>query len=172
MNERFSDRSKRFFSGYDVLVLACILSIVNDILLVKKAILPVNSKGVKELIIKAFFIPIAHVFYPDVLSLFDYLYLLYLTLQFAEGDEDMNDANETLKSVSGFRVGKKDLALRRRELLVDSGLAEIKRESTLRGASDCLEPLESFRIRFSNETPRFALIPQRGKRKGEKPHIQ
>ncbi|GJY78086.1 hypothetical protein Tco_0483887 [Tanacetum coccineum] len=40
----------------------------------------------------------------------------------AEGDEDMNDANETLKSAAG---GKKDLALRRRELLVDSGLAEV-----------------------------------------------
>ncbi|GJY61818.1 hypothetical protein Tco_0462475, partial [Tanacetum coccineum] len=40
----------------------------------------------------------------------------------AEGDEDMNDADETLKSVSG---GKKDLASRRRELLVDSGLSEV-----------------------------------------------
>ncbi|PWA85857.1 pumilio 24 [Artemisia annua] len=40
----------------------------------------------------------------------------------AEGDKDMNDADETIKSVTG---GKKDLALRRRELLVDNGLAEV-----------------------------------------------
>ena len=35
----------------------------------------------------------------------------------------MNDADEPVKSVTG---GKKDPALRRRELLVDSGLAEVR----------------------------------------------
>ncbi|GKE03741.1 hypothetical protein Tco_1395759, partial [Tanacetum coccineum] len=38
----------------------------------------------------------------------------------AEGDEDMDDADETVKSVAG---GKKDHALRIREFLVESGLA-------------------------------------------------
>ncbi|GJQ89460.1 pumilio homolog 24 [Tanacetum coccineum] len=68
-----------------------------------------------------------------VLSLFDSI----SNSSDAEGDEDMNDANETLKSAAG---GKKDLALRRRELLVDSGLAEGslfgKKDDILRNGSD------------------------------------
>lgn len=39
-----------------------------------------------------------------------------------EDDEEMSDAEENVKSVAG---GKKDPILRRRELLVDSGLAEV-----------------------------------------------
>lgn len=39
-----------------------------------------------------------------------------------ESDEEMSDAEENVKSVAG---GKKDPILRRRELLVDSGLAEV-----------------------------------------------
>nr|GFD34403.1 hypothetical protein [Tanacetum cinerariifolium] len=64
-------------------VLACILSIVNDILLVKKAILHEFQKGGTEAETEA-------------------------KSSYAEGDVDMNDADETLKSVAG---GKKDLAL-------------------------------------------------------------
>ncbi|GJX04978.1 hypothetical protein Tco_0190894 [Tanacetum coccineum] len=130
-------------------VLACILSIVNDILLVKKAILRELQTVLKELILNKVMLLIVNfnvilewktpfvaassyqlltLSYPDVLSLLDSsVPPLVATIVFsnssdAEGDEDMNDANETLKSAAG---GKKDLALRRRELLVDSGLAEV-----------------------------------------------
>ncbi|GKB64788.1 hypothetical protein Tco_0920974, partial [Tanacetum coccineum] len=113
------------------MVLVCILSIVNDILLVKKAILRELQTVLKELILNKVMLLIVNfnvilewktpfvaassyqlltLSYPDVLSLLD--------SSVAGGKKD---ANETLKSVAG---GKKDLALRRRELLVDSGLAE------------------------------------------------
>lgn len=39
-----------------------------------------------------------------------------------DDDVDMSDAEENVKSVAG---GKKDPILRRKELLVDSGLAEV-----------------------------------------------
>ncbi|GJU66543.1 pumilio homolog 24 [Tanacetum coccineum] len=140
--------SKIALDRFGSMVLACILSIVNDILLVKKAILRELQTVLKELILNKVMLLIVNfnvilewktpfvaassyqlltLSYPDVLSLLDSsVPPLVATIVFsnssdAEGDEDMNDANETLKSAAG---GKKDLALRRRELLVDSGLAE------------------------------------------------
>ncbi|GJR29039.1 pumilio homolog 24 [Tanacetum coccineum] len=141
--------SKIALDRFGSMVLACILSIVNDILLVKKAILRELQTVLKELILNKVMLLIVNfnvilewktpfvaassyqlltLSYPDVLSLLDSsVPPLVATIVFsnssdAEGDEDMNDANETLKSAAG---GKKDLALRRRELLVDSGLAEV-----------------------------------------------
>ncbi|GJS09322.1 pumilio homolog 24 [Tanacetum coccineum] len=146
--------SKIALDRFGSMVLACILSVVNDILLVKKAILRELQMVLKELILNKVMLLIVNfnvilewktpfvaassyqlltLSYPDVLSLLDSsVPSLVATIggaeaeteaksSDAEGDEDMNDANETLKSVAG---GKKDLALRRRELLVDSGLAE------------------------------------------------
>nr|XP_043628259.1 pumilio homolog 24 [Erigeron canadensis] len=60
----------------------------------------------------------------------------------AEGDEDMSDANENVKSIAG---GKKDPILRRRELLVDSGLAE----SLIDACSESVEEL--LRSNFGKE---------------------
>ncbi|GJU26032.1 hypothetical protein Tco_1164653 [Tanacetum coccineum] len=111
----------------------------------------------------------------------------------AEGDEDMNDANETLKSAAG---GKKDLALRRRELLVDSGLAEVSKPEPVVGTKKSL-PIQyqfpyrlpevgfpvadsalcpdvlamiPFRIRFSNETAFASNSPKEEKEKGRNPY--
>ncbi|GJY64014.1 hypothetical protein Tco_0465474 [Tanacetum coccineum] len=99
-------------------------------------------KRMEDVLYYSFSIQIAHaIFSPDDLSLLDssvpsLVATYFITALFwhqggaeaetksksldAEGDEDMDDADETVKSVAG---GKKDPALRRREFLVESGLA-------------------------------------------------
>nr|GEU78711.1 THO complex subunit 1 isoform X1 [Tanacetum cinerariifolium] len=89
-------------------------------------------KRMEDVLYCSFSIQIAHaIFSPDDLSLLDSSVPSFVETggtkakteaksSNAEGDEDMEDADETVKSEAG---GKKDLALKIREFLVDSGVA-------------------------------------------------
>ncbi|XP_076920659.1 pumilio homolog 24-like [Bidens hawaiensis] len=124
------------------MVLTCILSVVDDTQLIKKIIIRELQPVLKELIFdKNARRPLLQLLHPncsrylspDDLSLLDSSIPSLLikgdsapetetTTSEVEGDDlDMSDAEENAKSVAG---GKKDPTLRRKELLVDSGLAE------------------------------------------------
>nr|GEV05758.1 pumilio homolog 24 [Tanacetum cinerariifolium] len=147
--------SKIALDRFGSMVLACILSVVDDTQLVKKAILRELQTKLKELILdKNGRRPLLQLLHPncsrylspDDLSLLDSSVPSLVATggaeaeteaksSDAEGDEDMNDADETVKSVAG---GKKDPALRRRELLVDSGLAESLIDACTESAEELL----------------------------------
>ncbi|GJX90305.1 pumilio homolog 24 [Tanacetum coccineum] len=147
--------SKIALDRFGSMVLACILSVVDDTQLVKKAILRELQTKLKELILdKNGRRPLLQLLHPncsrylspDDLSLLDSSVPSLVATggaeaetevksSDAEGDEDMNDADETVKSVAG---GKKDPALRRRELLVDSGLAESLIDACTESAEEML----------------------------------
>ncbi|XP_076902120.1 pumilio homolog 24-like [Bidens hawaiensis] len=124
------------------MVLTCILSVVDDTQLIKKIIIRELQPALKELIFnKNARRPLLQLLHPncsrylspDDLSLLDSSIPSILikgdsapesktkTSEVQGDDVDMSDAEENAKSVAG---GKKDPTLRRKELLVDSGLAE------------------------------------------------
>ncbi|MFS7892469.1 putative armadillo-like helical, CPL domain, pumilio domain-containing protein [Helianthus anomalus] len=134
--------SKIALDRFGSMVLTCILSVVDDTQLVKKIIIRELQPVLKELIFdKNARRPLLQLLHPncsrylspDDLSLLDSSIPSLLTKGGSEpesetksseakdDDVDMSDAEENVKSVAG---GKKDPTLRRKELLVDSGLAE------------------------------------------------
>ncbi|KAL8263985.1 hypothetical protein R6Q59_022115 [Mikania micrantha] len=134
--------SKIALDRFGSMVLACILSVVDDTQLIKKIIIRELQPVLKELIFdkngRRPLLQLLHpncsrYFSPDDLSLLDSSIPSLLIkggsepetntkdLEVKGDDVDMSDVEENVKSVAG---GKKDPILRRKELLVDSGLAE------------------------------------------------
>ncbi|KAK9059426.1 hypothetical protein SSX86_022046 [Deinandra increscens subsp. villosa] len=153
--------SKIALDRFGSMVLACILSVVDDTQLIKKIIIRELQPVLKELIFdKNGRRPLLQLLHPncsrylspDDLSLLDssipslLIKVTFISFEFCGGSEpeaeeakgddvDMSDAEENVKSVAG---GKKDPILRRKELLVDSGLAESLIEACCESAEELL----------------------------------
>ncbi|XP_024958712.1 pumilio homolog 24 [Cynara cardunculus var. scolymus] len=138
------------------MVLTCILSVVDDTQLIKKIIIRELQAVLKELILdKNGRRPLLQLLHPncsrylspDDLSLLDSSIPSLLIKgdsepgtdvksSEVEGDENMSDAEENVQSV--VAGGKKDPILRRKELLVDSGLAESLIDACCESAEELL----------------------------------
>ncbi|KAI7742993.1 hypothetical protein M8C21_032658 [Ambrosia artemisiifolia] len=148
--------SKIALDRFGSMVLTCILSVVDDTQLIKKIIIRELQPVLKELICdKNARRPLLQLLHPncsrylspDDLSLLDSSIPSLITKGGSEpetetkssevndDDVDMSDAEDNVKSVAG---GKKDPTLRRKELLVDSGLAESLIDACCESAEELL----------------------------------
>ncbi|XP_078149076.1 pumilio 24 [Carex rostrata] len=113
---------------YGSLLLICILSIVDDTKLVNKIIIEEIRKALNELVLdKNGRRPLLQLLHPNCsryLSPDDLACLNYTVPSLSSQGEELAETDVTDKVQMTSVEGKKDPSLRRRELLLDSGLAE------------------------------------------------